>query len=1144
MSFPYIKYLCGLMIFLFLLLYQGNTFSTPSKLSETELKEHYKWAREYFEIRLGWFSNAEKLMKLAENASEFSNALAFYHLGSALSLLKQSDFTDKSKYKLTDEVRQVNTEFFKKTEEKYPIAPKYIEEINSKMDDVRHKASEEAKLSLAECMLYSMSFDRQTFDDQDYKNMKKVLEIYEKSGEMEDASKLRNDLYECAFDRIEPVKKLWEISDLAVILHDSGQKEKALKLASKCFSEFQKEENREWNSLDAISLIKFYSHVNDLKMIEKVIDTIVTAIDPDDINKTYLEISKSLASDSRFELAVKTIQNIKDDKLVVDGYKYILSKLDLILSRQLSSSILDKILAGSDKIGLPSSRNALIADLSEKYFDVGNPEKAFSILQDTYKIGDMTNLPLMNVNDLGYLVPSLIHINRQDIAKPLIDASFQKITDTIKNKEFYSAYLLIFSGFYFELDEIEKARGLMNSIPKQDDDSDQKSMAPPKGVDYRIFKHACGFIVKNESPETIVGKFRFLKNDLFDRYFNEGKLSDAIGLSQNDSKVSEDLYIKVFDAYIAKGDLEQAYWVSDRLKKSDSIFDQYNIMPKLAAGYMSKGDYEDAEGFLLRDYTGVMNPNIIISFLTLLSKIEPLKSVKHKNLAELLTGLIDEYAFYQDLKIRWNYNTLKNTSKILDIAYGANDDILSTAYFVSPNIEYPYIKLNLEIAEAYFKTGNPDKANEIVMDSLKTSIIQNVSWYNSDNLLDIAETCLEIEKPELAWEIASEVKRHIEEKPQTYLSYGYLCRILNIYFRCGDTAKPDQIMADLYANENLYQNECNNANYGIVKIFWSLNKGEYESAIDDLDKTDFWVDGFNSADYTIEIMLSRKETQWATQFADKIPMMYNRLKYLSIIIDNIRQKEQDFNVNIIFKNTINESIASNDVKSLIEIARLIYQYNDKTGAVQCLNLALKAASNSKEKDEMEKQVKWAYVELGMFDKIGELPVFSSDHRKQLSEKAILIRGYIRSKMIEKAEETLKTINNESRNQAAIVILANDFLENGFKDKAFDMITNVANIKSEYSMYEDNWSDGGLKFDGTTQDLILNLASNGRIDLSLKLISYMPDSPSRIHSLIKLNGYIKSNGVSLSDDDLFWMRKIIHKNNYFCKYPLEKVIRNR
>ena len=254
------------------------------------------------------------------------------------------------------------------------------------------------------------------------------------------------------------------------------------------------------------------------------------------------------------------------------------------------------------------------------------------------------------------------------------------------------------------------------------------------------------------------------------------------------------------------------------------------------------------------------------------------------------------------------------------------------------------------------------------------------------------------------------------------------------------------------------------------------------------------------------------------------------------------RKEPGSEFKKVFETTINESVVSNDTDNLVGIARLFYQYGDKSSANYCLDLAMKTALNNAERNNLEKLVKWAYIEMGFWDKIDSIPELSENSYIKLEEMAYLIHGYTRSKNTDRAREVLNTLNDEEYIQSPSIVFVNDLLENGFSEIAISMLKDIVNSKRLFYLEDDNWGTRRVKFDKIVENLILNLALDGRIDLSFNLLGYLPYTRESVDILIKLNDYIKSNNITLTDDQLYWLRKIIHKDDYFCKYPLLKVRR--
>jgi tetratricopeptide (TPR) repeat protein len=213
---------------------------------------------------------------------------------------------------------------------------------------------------------------------------------------------------------------------------------------------------------------------------------------------------------------------------------------------------------------------------------------------------------------------------------------------------------------------------------------------------------------------------------------------------------------------------------------------------------------------------------------------------------------------------------------------------------------------------------------------------------------------------------------------------------------------------------------------------------------------------------------------------------------------------------------------------LLILAKQYSYHGNKQKAEEALENALEVGldlvMNTKlDREKAFTQLSQAFAEAGFIERAKEIrSLYWIDAHEYAFFKMASV-GHIANGDIQGAVDLLEKIENNYSRSDYILHLLEPLVEYGQYDETFEMYKHAMETQPK----------------SRTEQVCypaVRLAQENRIDLALKILGDCGLGMILTDSLNEIERLRIQAGYELTDDDLFNLRAIVHRNTYFCKYP--------
>ncbi len=208
-----------------------------------------------------------------------------------------------------------------------------------------------------------------------------------------------------------------------------------------------------------------------------------------------------------------------------------------------------------------------------------------------------------------------------------------------------------------------------------------------------------------------------------------------------------------------------------------------------------------------------------------------------------------------------------------------------------------------------------------------------------------------------------------------------------------------------------------------------------------------------------------------------------------------------------------------------------YSYHgskQKAGEVleNALELALDLVMNMKlDQEKGFTQLSQAFAETGFIERAKEIrSLYWIDAHEYAFYKMASV-GHIANGNIQDAVDLLEKVENKHSRSRYILNLLEPLVEYGQYDEAYEIYKHAMETQPL-----------PMGFSNSVFYPAVRLAQESRFDLAFKILANCGLGLTTSDALNEIERLRIEAGYELTDDDLFNLRAIVHRNTYFCKYP--------
>jgi hypothetical protein len=342
----------------------------------------------------------------------------------------------------------------------------------------------------------------------------------------------------------------------------------------------------------------------------------------------------------------------------------------------------------------------------------------------------------------------------------------------------------------------------------------------------------------------------------------------------------------------------------------------------------------------------------------------------------------------------------------------------------------------------------------------------------------------------------------------------------------------DLIARDGYFQRQLYEDPLN-----LILTLWNADNGDFAKALEMLKKVRCIPQDFYLKEELVKKALEKDQPEWAFTFANK-DWSYHRIRDIKNIINYNIKNNRSFDLDLLLEKSIKDlpEYQWNDskVSELISIAKMYYQFGVSEKFRKFMMMAEKIAeTDTHTQSSSFVKIAKAYMETGYYEKAHEMANKSNSPYIKSELTMNLIIKTIKSGEVDEAIKMAWKIDKAKSIYIGIIV-AKHLIEFGYTDKAFELIENF--ISQGKNVYDSAYS---YEFYQSYISIIEKCMELNRFDIAFKMLHLIEFNSDFANILIKLNEKTIATNYNPTEDDYYWLRKTIHKGEYFCKHPLSK-----